>query len=411
MAGNRPDPQKNHFITRIYRIALACFPKGYRREYADELLYAVRMSVAEADAQGRVALIRLAFHELRDLPLAILRAQFQERGGSMNLQPGAHLPGGPLRIWQLGAVLLPFLLVILNPLQVWAYQNALTWLIPAFYLTIFGLLVVVWAAGLVGEFPIWTLPALGILLFFVGAFLHMIAQFVIYFAVRMPMALLALLSGKGLSMHVGRIWPDGLSLAGNIGFSLLLQLLYLIIVVLLAAGLLSILPHFRTRVRQEWTLLSFLLYGTAIFPLFIAGDEFHGVEWYQGGSILILVLGAGLYMIVRQRWQRVLALVFAAVLSPVLLSLGFYQLFPYQDWAVPGDFSFRMWEAIQPVLNLASLPVLLLLAWLAPRLPWRGIREPASPCEHRNTDPCKKNQRKSVFIRVLLIDPVLLVFS
>ena len=385
MVEDHSDRQKDHLVTKIYRVALTCFPEEYRYEYAEELLYAVRLCAAEAATQGRVPLIRLVFRELRDLPLAILRAWLHGRRSSMNLTPGAHLPGGPVRIWQVGAILLPFLLIFVNPLQTWLYQKVPQWLVLAIYLILFGMLVLVWVAGLARQLPVWTLPAFGILLSFVSFILHLIAQFVIYLTVRMPIALLSLLSGKGLSIQVGRIWPDALSLAGNIGFALLVQLLYLVIVVVLVTGLLLILPRFHARVRQEWTLLSFLLYGTSILPFFIAGDEFHGVELYQSASLLILIIGAGLYMLAPKRWQRVLALLLPAVLSPAVLSLSFYQLFPVQDWAIPGDMSFRVWEALQPVLGLATLPVSLVLASLAPRLPWGGERKPVGSANAAET--------------------------
>ena len=123
MNERRSDRRKEHPIVRLYRAALGCFPEGYRREYADELLYAVRMAAEDAEAQGRVSLLRLAWRELRDLPLAVLRAHLHERSVQMNLQPGAHLPGGPIRSWQLGVVFLPFLLPLLYPQRVFIFAE------------------------------------------------------------------------------------------------------------------------------------------------------------------------------------------------------------------------------------------------------------------------------------------------
>ena len=60
------------------------------------------------------------------------------------------------------------------------------------------------------------------------------------------------------------------------------------------------------------------------------------------------------------------------------MSLGLYQTFPAQSWADPLNVSFRLWEALQPVLYLSPLPIWLFLAALAPRLPWKGGRELAS---------------------------------
>jgi hypothetical protein len=94
--------------------------------------------------------------------------------------------------------------------------------------------------------------------------------------------------------------------------------------------------------------------------------------------LLVLAAGAGLYLVAPRRWQRVGLLVAAAVLSPAVMSLGLYQTFPVQSWAIPGDVPFQVWEALQPVLYLFPLPILLLLAALAPRLPWNSRREPLS---------------------------------
>jgi len=362
MNANRSHRRKEHPIVRLYRAALSCFPQGYRRKYTDELLYAVRMAAADAEAQGRVSLLRLAWRELRDLPLAIVRAHLHERSVQMNLKPGAHLPGGPMRGWQLGAVFLPFLLPLLDSLRFWAFENAIPWLIPALGLPFLGLLVVVWVAGLVRKFPVWALPALGMAFFFVSAILQLTAQAAVFVIVMLP-------------LYGG--WPSGFALAEDIWMMLLVQLFFLVIMVGVVALLLRIFPRFHAQVRQEWTLLSFLLYGIAILPV-LGNDEFHGVEGYQTLSLLILAVGAGLYLAAPRRWQRVLALVVPAVLSPAVMSLGLYQTFPAQSWADPLNVSFRLWEALQPVLYLSPLPIWLFLAALVPRLPWKGGRELAS---------------------------------
>ena len=125
--------------------------------------------------------------------------------------------------------------------------------------------------------------------------------------------------------------------------------------------------------------MSFLLYGVAIYPLF-GNDEYHGLERYEVASLLILLVGAALFLVAPKRWLRVLVLVVAASLSPAVMSLGVYQVFPAPAWAIPGEVSLAApaWEALQPVLYLSPLPIMLLLAALAPRLPWNGEREPAA---------------------------------
>lgn len=361
MKTNPRDPGKEAVIVRLYRLALVCFPTGYRREYSDELLYAVRMAAADAETQGRGSALRLAWRELRDLPLAIVRAHLHERKVSMNLQPGAHLPGGPIRSWQLGAVFLPFLLPLLASLRVLVDAKAIPWPLIALGLLLLGFLVVIWVTGLVRKFPVWTLPALGMVLYLVSFFLQTIALCITLLTVTLPV--------------YGRTgWPRGVSLAENIGLMLIVQLVFLAILVGAVVLLLRTVPGFHKQVQQEWTLLSFLLYGIAILPV-LGNDEFRGVEGYEIASLLVLTAGAGLYLSAPRRWQRVLALVVPAILSPAVMSLGLYQTFPAQSWANPADISFRLWESLQPVLYLLPLPILIVLASLAPRLSFRGGRE------------------------------------
>jgi hypothetical protein len=360
------DRRKEHLIVRLYRAALGCFPEGYRSEYADELLYAMRMVAAEAQEQGREALLRLAWRELRDLPLAILRAHLHERRIRMNLRLGAHLPSGPMRGWQIAAAFLPFLLPLASPLLALAPASVRAsvgiWINAALGLVMLGLLVAIFLSGQVRKFPVWALPALGMVLFFVSAILQYISQAGIFIAVMLP-------------LYGG--WPEGL--AQKIMMSLLVQSVYLGSMVVVV-GLLSLIPGVRAGVQQEWTVLSFWLYAIAILPV-LGNDEFHGVEGYEAASLLILAVGAGLYLAASRRWQRVLALVIPAILSPAVMSLGLYQTFPAQSWANPADVSIRVWEALQPVLYIWPLPILLLLAALTARLHWKGGREPTSSPE------------------------------
>ena len=93
MDANLIDCLREHLVVRLYRAAFGCFPERYRSEYGDELLYAVRMALADAEAQGGVSLLRFALRELGDLPLAILRARLRERRDLMNRRLGENFWG------------------------------------------------------------------------------------------------------------------------------------------------------------------------------------------------------------------------------------------------------------------------------------------------------------------------------
>lgn len=356
--------RKEHALVRLYRAALGCFPQAYRREYADELLYAIRMAVLAAQAQRRLALLRLAWRELRDLPPSILRAHLDERKVQMKLQFGSHLPGGPIRLWQLLLFFLPFLLPLLAPIPALVAipnvaQTTGWYLFLSLEMLLLGFLAVAWKSWRVGRFPVWALPGLGTVLFFAGAFLQLFVQGAVW-------------SFVGLPLYGG--WPEGLP--QKIWMMLLVQFVFLLVMVGAIVSLLRKVPDFRKWVRRDWTLLSFLLYGVAVLPV-LGNDEYHGLERYQVASLLILAVGAGLYLVAPKRWQRVLLLVVAVSLSPAVMSLGLYRVFPAQSWVLSGEVSSqaRTWEALQPLLYLSPLPIMLLLAALSPRLPWDAGRE------------------------------------
>ncbi|MEJ2600052.1 MAG: hypothetical protein P8Z00_17090 [Anaerolineales bacterium] len=363
MNAKNSDRRKEHVIVRLYRAVLRCFPRGYRREYTDELLYAIRMAVFATQAQGRLALLRLAWRELRDLPLAILRAHLDERKVQMKLRFGSRLPGGPIRLWQLLLFFLPFLLPLLAPIPaILDIPNVTTvtggYLFFNLELLLLGFMAVAWKSWRLSRFPVWALPAMGAVLFFAGAILHLMLQNAVW-------------------TYVGGGWPD--ELVQKIWMVLLVQLVFLLVMVGAIVSILRKVPGFRKWVRRDWTMLSFLMYGVAVYPLF-GNDAYSRLERYEVASLLILLLGAALYLVAPRRWQRVLLLVIAAILSPAIMSLGLYQVFPMQSWALPGEVSSsaRVWEALQPLLYLCPLPIMMLLAALAPHLPWDGGREPAT---------------------------------
>jgi hypothetical protein len=343
---------RTHWIDRVYLALLALFPAKYQEEYGEELEYAIRMAVEQSQAKGRVSVIRLALRELRDLPIALLRAHLDEsRGRWMNIQPGAHLPDGPIKNWKLAALFVPFLIPLLGAVLGFVDRLKFGWLPQGVGYLLFGLLVVTWVVGLMKGFPAWALPGMGLILFLFGYPLKLGAQFIILEAARPP--------GYGY-------WPD--SITERLILYIWFNLAYVAIAALIVAFLLEASTPFLQRVRKDWSLLSFLVFGLSI-PYVIMNDEYHrGLAPFELASILILAAGAAIFLIVPGRWQRLLALFLAALLAHPVLSLGIYQIYPAQEFATPV-LSFRVWEALQPVLDLPALAILLCLPALLPLLP------------------------------------------
>lgn len=107
-------------------------------------------------------------------------------------------------------------------------------------------------------------------------------------------------------------------------------------------------------------------------------DEFQGLELYQLISTLIMIIGAVFFIILPARWIRLLVLLTATLLALTTMSLGLYHIFPAQEFAAP-ILSFRVWDALQPILNLSALLIILCLPLLVHRLPASyGCKHPST---------------------------------
>lgn len=278
----------------------------------------------------------------------------------MKLQPGAHLPDGPFKFWQLAAVFLPFSIPMLGVALGLSAGGNLYSLTCGIGVVFLGLLVIVWIRGLVKEFPTWTLPSLGLILFIFAYGLNLISQ----------AATLSVLRPIW-----GSFWPDSIPI--RLLMYTWFNLVYIAIAALIMMILLAYSKPLLQLARKDWSLLSFLMY-TLTIPYVIMNDEFRGLEPYQVTSILILTTGAVFFIILPIRWTRLLVLLAATLLALTTVSLGLYQIFPAQEFAAP-ILSFRVWEALQPVLDLPALLIILCLPLLVHRLPASyGYKRPAT---------------------------------
>ena len=274
-------------------------------------------------------------------------------------KPGSYIPDGPFKPWQLAALFVPYLFAILFALREIEPLPRVHpfWTAGAYFLG--GLWVLIFGVGLVRGIPTWTLPSVGMVLFMVGFMVKWLIQGVV---VAFSSAALA---GGPPSFA----WPE--TLLGRILVVLTGDLLFLAPMLLILAFILKAAPPFLARVRQDRTLLSLLIYSMAI-PLMIFFDEFRSIGYYELAAVLILVAGTGLFMALPSRRMRVLVLVLAVLLSASILSFGMYQVFPEQAFARRAA-SFRLWESLQPLLELPALLILICLPIFFPRLPiFRG---------------------------------------
>lgn len=228
-----------HLLARLFALALRLYPVGVRREYADEMQAVFCLQAAEAARQGAWALIALACREARDLPLAIASAHFHVVRGRMSPVFPSTSDQTP---WPAALLsLLPF--VIAGPLrETLSYQPG--WM-PAQHsllyvlFLLFSSLVVAGglALGAVKQFPRWAYP------------------YVIFLS--FSLYLLVLYAVNLFGWHID----------GQPSFFLFLAIILIVLS----------LPRFRSfyrHIAQDWTLLSYGLYGLVLYLLAtFDGDE------------------------------------------------------------------------------------------------------------------------------------------
>ena len=84
-------------LSRLFAAALRLYPDAVRREYAAEMQAVFNLKAQDAARRGRLALLRMAFRETRDLPIAAasahLRARSRERCTAISPLLLTRLPG------------------------------------------------------------------------------------------------------------------------------------------------------------------------------------------------------------------------------------------------------------------------------------------------------------------------------
>lgn len=138
----------------------------------------------------------------------------------------------------------------------------------------------------------------------------------------------------------------------------------IIIMVFLFVLLTALIPTFRPfyrRLRNDWTLLAFILYGTAPFAILLTFDDYKDAGPYLFMSFLILAIGGWLYLRNNLSWQKFMFLFMGLTLSMAVAVVGAAVLIesslygPYSTWqtAMEETIMTWMWLAIFMLLPLA----------------------------------------------------------
>lgn len=337
--------------------ALIClYPKAYREEYGDELQTVFNLSIEEAARRGKIETVKAFFREIITLPAAILHEHVRERRKAKmikNLDSRLDFPPGSRS--ELLAAFAPFfvipILLFSIPLLVpYGPEDMPVWgeaILVLSRLSLLGFVLILLVLGFGKGLPRWFLPYLG--------FILSIVSIVVFNTLLDP------------NWHVFSFLSRASGQIQNFAYQglLLMGMLPLVILLVLSAMLFPKFRPFYIRVRQDWTLLSFLIYGTAPFAILLTFDAYENSSApYQLGSLFILASGGWFYLRSEAPWKRflflyigmALALAFAALGRAVLCENGLFDEWVfYCTWQIEAldTMTLWLWLAIFMLLPLA----------------------------------------------------------
>ena len=178
-------------------------------------------------------------------------------------------------------------------------------------LLLLGTLFILMVVGLCKGIPRWSMPGLGLLLAVVNYFLLGLMGGLLVALNLVPVSLLREVFGSGFS---------------NVG------IIVLTLVVLLVTASIKPLRPFFQRLREDWTLLPFALYGVMPVMMYARFDEYQGSVPYEISIGLILLVSLLLYLRNSQPSRKLLALGIGITLAMAVEAIGKWILIPSQTW-------------------------------------------------------------------------------
>lgn len=346
-------------LRNLYRACLYLLPAPFREEYGEEMAWVFSQAAADAAAKGQRALAAVAARELAGLAREGLTQRWRASRQHLFGYAAARAPGWDGPPPRREALLA--LAVFIVPALALLYQGSLALAGRATGYLAAGLLLGALLAGAARGFPRWSLPYLGMALsalsffFLFGWEADLLAPHAAY-----RFGLVARDSSSRLllrSAWAGLMWLE------------------LFAVTAAALGLLALVRRFRPllqRIRQDWTLVSYMLYSGMVVLLTLSFAQHQSERLLGAGSVLCLAAGSFLYLYSPRPWQRTVALLGGLTLAIVAAAAGQWPVEPVRVWPVwenwPRLDGERWVEARGLVLAWAWMSALLLAPGLMKRL-------------------------------------------
>jgi hypothetical protein len=310
----------------------------------------------------------LFWREIHDLPGAIWQAHLRAR---MKMSSNRFDGEKTLRSSELLAAMMLFLLPIVSILFTTGI-NLPNWANILLVFTFWGCIFFSVGLAVTKRLPRWSLPYLGVLLV-IGL---LFAQFDRVWTWTYPYFIQAFGSRP--------TWPFGIRIIYGGGGALSMMLLILASAIMLV-GILSLFPATRKlwyRIHSDWTQLSFLIYGSLVFFVSIAFEEFQYDELSKLIAWISLALGAWLYLRSNGLRQRILALLGGATGAMWVIAISYWVLIPLQNWPTRYANDFRWTDTGTAIIGWICFILILIapvLLNLLPYTPTPDIQDDMAP--------------------------------
>ncbi len=348
------------WLKKLYKTVLFLYPPRFRAEFGEEMQEVFDQAVIDCSHKGGLALVYLCLGELASLPASLLNAH---QTGRLRGAPSGFIsspaPVSFSQSWQelllaLAVFLLPAGLILINqPFQKSAPLSLLAGLL---------FLAVMMLVGWLGGAELRSLANIGILL--------VIATYLVLFQWVAGLVAPALIS----DFSPGALDRSTYLLLEAASRGMLWLMLFCL--TLLIVALLAIFNRFQPllhRVRHDWTLVSYILYGESLFALLLLFESQRFNLSYAIASLLCLLAGLWFFLRSPVRWVRLLAM-----LTCLTLAVGIAAL---DQWPLQSGAGWLTWSQIHPsdagrlLLSWVWMVAALLLPGLLARLPSRGRRQ------------------------------------
>ncbi|PWB70682.1 MAG: hypothetical protein C3F07_16220 [Anaerolineales bacterium] len=310
---------KLQFLGNCYGLFLNLYPKTYRDEYGEELQMVFNLTLDEAMKMGRVYIASVLLQELIGLPGAIIHEYLRERRKRKMTRKFASrfdFPQGSRTefLAVMASFVIPVAVILFVRALIYFFgvvpANAL-WLNIIFAIFFFGSLLGMLGVGLAAGVPRWFLPYLGFMLSIINLFTHTLVFPPSWSGFSFLQQASRFIRGF---VRQGTVWIGVIVLA--------------ILLVLIAALIPKFRPFYR-RLKDDWTLLAFVIYGAVPLAIILTFDDYQGEQPYVLTANLILTIGGWFYLRTQLPWKRYLILFIGLALSMAVAALGKAIIYKY----------------------------------------------------------------------------------